>query len=553
MQLAAKVAKVALRTELTNPAVLAALRESPQPVLEAAFARAHGAIEAAFTAHYEEQGWMVGRCSDGFLTRCRASEGGGAPRGFMCVHGGTTATVVVVLDGHRVVSANVGDSTALLCGLGADRVRLRPAREWVPLPPVPADGGGAGSASPFGSSGGPSHQPPQREAFPLGGAAAAGAWGDSSSGGLASQFASSCSVSGGTPSGGLSSASGGAGHGRPLPPSPPGGGLRPLDRDFPVLPVPPQSLAAYVEVSADHSPESLDEYRRVHAFRPAAHAPAAHHGNHGHALPQPELQFVYDTLTASKQSCPPIFALDPRTGVPAKTERGSYYKNVRCEWATLVSTPPHAPFQDALAFTRSLGDFHLQSWGVSHTPEVAWLDLCDGCEEEEGAAVRNVDDSDDDDVLRPQLLTPLVPHPVALVVSSDGIWVSCARTRARRPHLLRQHHCCCACGWPPSTHGLRRAPCPRLPPHAPFSSAGQLALPRRRQLRAHARHAGGRHPQQLGPGRGRDAHGRQPQARAGQLWRQRRQHDGDGSLLLPLPRGATTGVSAFFIGGRLGV
>lgn len=41
----------------------------------------------------------------------------------------------------------------------------------------------------------------------------------------------------------------------------------------------------------------------------------------------------------------------------------SYFKNVRKEWASLVSTPPYAQFQDALAFTRSLGDLHLHLYG----------------------------------------------------------------------------------------------------------------------------------------------------------------------------------------------
>ncbi|CAN0529866.1 unnamed protein product, partial [Ectocarpus sp. 12 AP-2014] len=52
-----------------------------------------------------------------------------------------------------------------------------------------------------------------------------------------------------------------------------------------------------------------------------------------------------------------------------------YYKNVRKEWASLVATPTSARFQDALAFTRSIGDFHLQTYGVSHVPDVMSLDL----------------------------------------------------------------------------------------------------------------------------------------------------------------------------------
>jgi hypothetical protein len=59
------------------------------------------------------------------------------------------------------------------------------------------------------------------------------------------------------------------------------------------------------------------------------------------------------------------------------TGNGRYYKNVRSEWATLVTTPPSARFQDALAFTRSLGDLHLHVYGVSNQvrwrPSPTWL------------------------------------------------------------------------------------------------------------------------------------------------------------------------------------
>ena len=42
-----------------------------------------------------------------------------------------------------------------------------------------------------------------------------------------------------------------------------------------------------------------------------------------------------------------------------------YHKNVRAEFASLVCTPAHAPFQDGLAFTRSLGDFYLHTFGAN--------------------------------------------------------------------------------------------------------------------------------------------------------------------------------------------
>jgi hypothetical protein len=120
-----------------------------------------------------------------------------------------------------------------------------------------------------------------------------------------------------------------------------------------------------VEVSADHSPESPDEYNRIAASNPSPDAPG-----------KPELLFVYDTIAATKMSCPAIFAPNAK-GQVVVTGAGTYYKNVRNEWATLVSTPPYAMFQDALAFTRSLGDLHLQTYGVSHVPEVHWFDLPD--------------------------------------------------------------------------------------------------------------------------------------------------------------------------------
>jgi hypothetical protein len=189
-----------------------------------------------------------------------------------------------------------------------------------------------------------------------------------------------------------------------------------------------------MELSADHSPESGTEFARMHSYRP--HRELPHH---------PELLFVYDTLTASKLACPPIFDVDTSSGRTSKTERGAYYKNVRCEWATLVATPPHAPFQDALAFTRSLGDLHLQTYGVSHTPETWWMDLAapapaaasaaNGTAHTHDAAGRSLSAASSPAPLaldggpapvssstRSSKLASLVPTPLSIVVASDGIW-----------------------------------------------------------------------------------------------------------------------------------
>jgi hypothetical protein len=125
----------------------------------------------------------------------------------------------------------------------------------------------------------------------------------------------------------------------------------------------------------------------VRAFRPSTSRPGFS-----------EVNFVYDSLSFNKTACPDIFAV---AGAPLSAEEtltvtnaGKYYKNVRSEWASLVCTPSHAAHQDALAFTRSIGDFHLQTYGVSHAPEVRPpIDLAQAC-----------------------------VGPAVLIVATDGIW-----------------------------------------------------------------------------------------------------------------------------------
>eukprot|EP00598_Pedospumella_elongata_P005775 CAMPEP_0184983138 /NCGR_PEP_ID=MMETSP1098-20130426/12470_1 /TAXON_ID=89044 /ORGANISM="Spumella elongata, Strain CCAP 955/1" /LENGTH=502 /DNA_ID=CAMNT_0027506943 /DNA_START=56 /DNA_END=1564 /DNA_ORIENTATION=+ len=116
-------------------------------------------------------------------------------------------------------------------------------------------------------------------------------------------------------------------------------------------------------ITAEHSPECPYEYERLLSFRAREGSPTV-----------PALVVVYDSNSSDKTRCAPCFERDS-AGKPCVTNKGSYYKNVRKEWASLVSTPPYAQFQDALAFTRSLGDLHLHTYGVTHLPEVQRLDM----------------------------------------------------------------------------------------------------------------------------------------------------------------------------------
>jgi hypothetical protein len=259
-----------------------------------------------FRTFYELSGWVVSMPPGGYMTRHKV---GSSPMAALCVHGGTTATIVVVLDARYVIVANVGDSTAILTGFD-EPAALRPISEWkvsgspistgVTPALIPAAGG---DALPAHIPLAPSIADPSPHVM----------------------LAPSTSPAASAPEERASS------HGLGLP-----------------------EAQRFLELSADHSPESASEFYRMRDFRRCPHR-----------LNQPELLFVYDTLSSSKLSCPPVFVVDA-AGVAAKTNRGSYYKNVRNEWATLVATPPYCQFQDALAFTRSLGDLHLQTYGVSY-------------------------------------------------------------------------------------------------------------------------------------------------------------------------------------------
>jgi len=149
------------------------------------------------------------------------------------------------------------------------------------------------------------------------------------------------------------------------------------------------------ELSAEHSPESEAEFRRIRDFRP------------DRTGSMPEMRFVFDSPSFQKAQCPPIFEVqkDDRDTI-RNTNNGNYYKNVRNEWATLCTTPPTARFQDALAFTRSLGDLHLHVYGVTHVPEVKEYKLDELHAASSGTASQHTDSA----------------QVSCLLVCTDGVW-----------------------------------------------------------------------------------------------------------------------------------
>jgi serine/threonine protein phosphatase PrpC len=309
-QLAANIAREVMLDALTTPEALRLMRTSPKTFLEEVFSRAHKAIEHTFAKFYEDEGWIVEPSMNGYLVRFRSTN-----QSPICIHGGTTATVVIVLDKHKVIIANVGDSTAIAVGVSSVGA-VDSIDSWIERD-VPATVEKNQQSSRSSSPSQPSFETPKSQNSP----------------------------------------------------------------------VPSKARNSFLELSADHSPENHHEFSRICAIRPHPTSPNT-----------PELQFVYDTLSNTKLQCPPIFHMNVSSNSYRKSDRGCYYKNVRGEWATLVATPRTAAYQDALAFTRSLGDLHLQSYGVSHEPEICWMDLTK-CSQDSSSS-----------------------HPIAIVLSTDGIW-----------------------------------------------------------------------------------------------------------------------------------
>lgn len=117
-------------------------------------------------------------------------------------------------------------------------------------------------------------------------------------------------------------------------------------------------------LTSDHSPMNPKEYVRMRKFRPSEEDPL-----------KAEMLFVYDEQETPKPYCQPVFTIG-EDGVPTvRDDVPYYYKNVCKERAAYVSVPANAYLPDALASTRSMGDFNIATYGVSAKPEIQSIDL----------------------------------------------------------------------------------------------------------------------------------------------------------------------------------
>ena len=93
------------------------------------------------------------------------------------------------------------------------------------------------------------------------------------------------------------------------------------------------------------------------------------------------------------------------------TPPGGYYKNVRNEYAIIARTPLSEPLL-GLAMTRSLGDFKLNYYGISHLPEVHCIKLRDIMASQKMHYSLITDTENKTKIL----------NPLCIVLATDGVW-----------------------------------------------------------------------------------------------------------------------------------
>jgi len=151
----------------------------------------------------------------------------------------------------------------------------------------------------------------------------------------------------------------------------------------------------------DHGPECPREFRRMRAQRPNPENPML-----------PYLTPIYDMEGRSKIDSPRVFTIDTN-GNPTVTNDGQIHKNVRREWASRVVTPSNADFQEAVAVTRALGDFPMQSCGLTSVPDVFEVNIDHFFEEIDAAPHGGAGETEEHKAEE---------FAGVIIIGSDGIW-----------------------------------------------------------------------------------------------------------------------------------
>jgi serine/threonine protein phosphatase PrpC len=163
------------------------------------------------------------------------------------------------------------------------------------------------------------------------------------------------------------------------------------------------SPSTYIELTRDHSPENVDEYIRMRGFKCSDENPN-----------EAELLCVYDNQYKHKTMCPHVFDIS-ESGIPTiRQDNGSftyYYKNVRKEKAVYLTDRIAL---NTLSVTRALGDFKLQTLGLTNKPEIQSIDLEPIFEQ----LKLQIDAAKADT----ETVKTVDPMSVCVVLCTDGVW-----------------------------------------------------------------------------------------------------------------------------------
>ncbi|CAM9769578.1 unnamed protein product [Ectocarpus sp. 4 AP-2014] len=94
------------------------VKENPAEAFRTLFREAHESMLRSFREHLQGLGWTV-KDNGGYLMKRRSMT-----QPWSCVHGGTSASLLALVEGRTLYTANVGDSSALLAMQGR-RVEVR--------------------------------------------------------------------------------------------------------------------------------------------------------------------------------------------------------------------------------------------------------------------------------------------------------------------------------------------------------------------------------------------------------------------------------------------
>ncbi|CAN0167741.1 unnamed protein product [Ascophyllum nodosum] len=109
-RLAAHVVQVFMQQWLSHR--WSEVKANPAEAFRTLFREAHESMLMSFREHLQNLGWTI-KDNGGYLMKRRS-----VTHPWTCVHGGTSATLVAVLEGRTLLTANVGDSSALLAMQG---------------------------------------------------------------------------------------------------------------------------------------------------------------------------------------------------------------------------------------------------------------------------------------------------------------------------------------------------------------------------------------------------------------------------------------------------